>query len=83
MPVFNLTSAEYAELKLKALNKFKALTNKTVTEEIYKMKPSDAQDKLDKVWACLYVINQYDPEADDNYLEEEKILKISNILHNI
>lgn len=80
MPVSNLTIAEYEALRNKAILKYSQLSYKTVQEHIFKLKLNIMQSRVDLVWACLYVINLYDPAADENYITEKQLLNIGDLL---
>jgi hypothetical protein len=76
----NLTSTEYETLRNKAILKFSSVGYKTVVESIYRFKPTVAQERLDLIWACMYVINLYDPTQAENYITETQLLNIADQL---
>lgn len=80
MSVSNLTISEYEALRNKAILKFSSLSYKTVTEDIFRLRSATPQTRVDTVWACLYVINLYDPTAATNYITEKQLLNIGDIL---
>jgi len=81
MSISNLTVAEYEAIRNKAILKYSSLSYKTVVEDIYRLRPTVNQQRVDTVWACLYVINLYDPEASTNYITEREFLNIADIIN--
>ena len=83
VPVSKLTPDEFYRLRDKAILKFSSMSSKTVTQDIYKLRVEIAQAKADIAWACMYVINLYDPYSTTNYITENELMQIAEQLYKL